>query len=160
MARNGTDFGIRVSGLGERWFVAPVEMPVGLYLPGFGPEDANPDMGDSAIVETIGLGGGAMAAAPAVARFLGAGGAAEALAATEESREICHDEHPHFRVPALDERGVPAGIDVRRVVETGIAPLINTGIAGRKAGVGQVGAGIVRAPRACFERALEALADV
>lgn len=158
MARNGTDFGIRVSALGGRWFVAPVEMPVGLYLPGFGPDDANPDMGDSAIVETIGLGGGAMAAAPAVARFLGAGGAAEALAATEESREICHDEHPHFRVPALDERGVPAGIDVRRVVETGIAPLINTGIAGKRAGTGQVGAGVVRAPLACFTQALEALA--
>ena len=158
MARNGTDFGIRVGALGERWFVAPVEMPVGLYFPGFDAADANPDMGDSAIVETVGLGGGAMAAAPSVARFLGAGGMAEALAATAEIREICHADHPHFRIPTLDERGAPAGIDVMKVVETGITPLINTGIAGKVAGTGQVGAGTVRAPLACFTAALEALA--
>jgi uncharacterized protein DUF1116 len=158
MARNGTDFGIRVSGLGERWLTAPVEMPVGLYFPGFGPDDANPDMGDSAIVETIGLGGGAMAASPAVARFIGAGGMAEAMAVTREIREICHADHPHFRIVTLDERGAPAGIDVLKVVETGIAPLINTGIAGKVAGTGQVGAGVARAPLACFAAALEALA--
>jgi hypothetical protein len=158
MARNGTDFGVRVAGLGDRWFTAPSAMPVGLYLPGFGPEDANADMGDSAIVETIGLGGLAMAAAPAVTRFLGAGGAAEALGMTEEMREVCAGEHPHFRIPSLDERGTPVGIDVRRVVETAVTPLINTGIAGRRAGVGQVGAGVVRAPLGCFAAALEALA--
>jgi hypothetical protein len=158
MARNGTEFGIKVSALGDRWFTAPVNTPVGLYFPGFSADDANPDMGDSAIVETIGLGGGAMAASPAVARFVGAGGMAEALAATAEIAEICHGEHPYFRIATLDERGAPAGIDVRRVVETGIAPLINTGIAGRRAGVGQIGAGVVRAPLACFEQALEALA--
>jgi Protein of unknown function (DUF1116) len=156
MARNGTDFGIRVSGHGERWFTAPVNMPEGLYFLGFGPDDANPDMGDSAIVETIGLGGGAMAASPAVARFLGAGGMAEALQVTEETRAICLGDHPHFRIDVLDEQGVPAGIDVRAVLETGITPLINTGIAGRKAGTGQIGAGTVRAPFACFARALEA----
>src|SRR2546422_626277 len=117
MARNGTDFGIRVSGLGARWFVAPVETPVGLYFPGFGADDANPDLGDSAIVETIGLGAGAMAASPAAARFVGAGGMAEALAATAEIAEICHGEHPYFRIPTLEDRGAPAGIDVRRVVD-------------------------------------------
>jgi hypothetical protein len=158
MARNGTDFGIRVSGLGDRWFVAPVTMPAGLYFPGFGPDDANPDMGDSAIVETIGLGGGAMAASPAVARFIGAGGIEEALGATAQMREISLGEHPHFRIPALDERGTPVGIDVRAVVETGVTPLINTGIAGRKAGTGQIGAGVARAPLACFQEALAALA--
>jgi hypothetical protein len=158
LARNGTDFGIRVSGLGERWLTAPVATPVGLYFPGYSAADANPDLGDSAIVETIGLGGLAMAASPAVARFVGAGGVSEALAATAEMREICAGEHPVFRIPALDERGVPVGIDVRRVVETGITPLINTGIAGRKAGTGQVGAGVVRAPLGCFTAALEALA--
>jgi hypothetical protein len=157
MARNGTEFGIRVSGLGARWFTAPVNMPEGLYFPGFGAADANPDMGDSAIVETIGLGGLAMAAAPAVARFVGAGGMAEALTITERMREIVVGEHAHFRVPTLDERGTPVGIDVRRVVETGVLPLINTGIAGRKAGVGQVGAGVVEAPLGCFTAALEAL---
>jgi len=157
MARNGADFGIRVAATGDRWFTAPVEMPAGLYFPGFGAGDANPDLGDSAIVETVGLGGGAMAASPAVARFVGAGGLAEALAATEEIRDICHGEHPYFVIPTLDERGAPAGIDVRRVVETGVTPLINTGIAGRTAGTGQIGAGTARAPLACFEQALEAL---
>lgn len=158
MARNGTDFGIRVSATGARWFTAPVAMPVGLYFPGFTAEDANPDMGDSAIVETVGLGAMAMAASPAVARFVGAGGAAAAVAATEEMREICEGEHAHFRIPALDERGTPTGIDVRRVVATGITPLINTGIAGRLAGTGQIGAGVARAPLACFVEALRALA--
>jgi hypothetical protein len=132
-------------------------MPAGLYFPGYGPGDANPDMGDSAIVETIGLGGGAMAASPAVARFIGAGGMAEALAVTREIREICHGEHPHFRIATLDERGAPAGIDVMKVVETGITPLINTGIAGKVAGTGQVGAGVARAPLACFTAALDAM---
>lgn len=160
MARNGTEFGIRVAALGDRWLTAPVEMPVGLYFPGFGPDDANPDMGDSAIVETIGLGGLAMAASPAVARFVGAGGVAEALAATEAMGEITAGEHPHFRIPLLDERGTPLGIDVRRVVETGVTPLINTGIAGRRAGTGQVGAGVARAPMGCFTAALEALAGL
>ena len=158
MARNGTDFGIRVSALGDHWFTAPVDMPEGLYFPGFGPDDANPDMGDSAIVETVGLGGLAMAASPAVARFVGAGGMAAALAMTEQMREIVAGEHPHFRIPTLDDRGSPVGIDVRHVVETGVTPLINTGIAGRRAGVGQVGAGVVRAPLGCFTAALEALA--
>jgi uncharacterized protein DUF1116 len=158
MARNGTDFGIRVAGLGDRWFTAPVNTPQGLYFPGFGPEDANPDIGDSAIVETIGLGGFAMAASPAVAGFVGAGGFRQAIAITEEMAEICLGEHPSFRIPALDDRGTPVGIDVRKVVETGITPLINTGMAGRKPGTGQIGAGVVRAPLACFEQALEALA--
>jgi len=156
MARNGTDFGIRVAGLGDRWFTAPVEMPKGLYFPGFGPEDANPDMGDSAIVETIGLGAFAMAASPSVVRFVGAGGFQEAIAATEEMAEICLGEHPHFKVPTMDERGTPVGIDIRKVVETGITPLINTGIAGKTPGTGQIGAGVARAPLACFEQALEA----
>jgi Protein of unknown function (DUF1116) len=158
MARNGTDFGIRVAGLGNRWFVAPVEMPRGLYFPGFTAEDANPDMGDSAIVETVGLGAFAMAASPSVARFVGAGGLGEAVRITEEMAEICLGEHPHFRIPTLDERGTPVGIDVRKVVETGLAPLINTGIAGKVPGMGQIGAGVARAPLACFEAALEALA--
>jgi hypothetical protein len=157
MARNGTDFGIRVSGAGPRWFTAPVNMPQGLYFPGFTAADANPDMGDSAIVETVGLGAFAMVAAPAVARFLGAGGTAEAAAMTAEMREICAGEHPHFRIPSLDDRGAPVGIDARLVVETSITPLINTGIASRRAGVGQIGAGIVRAPLGCFTSALDAL---
>jgi Protein of unknown function (DUF1116) len=158
MARNGTDFGIRVAGLGDRWFTAPVNVPQGLYFPRFGPNDANPDIGDSAIVETIGLGGFAMAASPAVAGFVGQGGLAEAIAVTEEMAEISLTEHAHFRIPTLGDRGSPVGIDIRKVVETGITPLINTGIAGKVPGTGQIGAGVVRAPLACFESALEAFA--
>jgi Protein of unknown function (DUF1116) len=158
MCRNGTDFGIRISGTGDQWFTAPVEMPSGLYFAGFSAADANPDMGDSAIVETIGLGGFAMAAAPAVVGFVGAGTAADALAYTRAMYEITVGRNPDWTLPALDYAGVPTGIDVRKVVETGIAPTINTGIAHREPGIGQVGAGVVRAPMACFERALEALA--
>jgi len=157
MARNGTEFGIRVAGLGDHWFTAPVNLPHGLYFPGFGPDDANPDIGDSAIVETVGLGGFAMAASPAVAGFLGQGGLPEAISTTEEMAEICLGEHAHFRIPTLGDRGAPVGIDVRKIVETGIVPLINTGIAGKTPGTGQIGAGVVRAPLACFEEALEAL---
>ena len=157
MCRNGTDFGIRVSGTGDAWFTAPVEMPVGLYFAGFTAADANPDMGDSAIVETIGLGGFAMAAAPAVVGFIGAGSAAEAAQFTQAMREICISENARWTIPALDFAGVATGIDVRLVVETGIAPTINTGIAHKEAGVGQVGAGVVRAPMACFVAAAHAL---
>ncbi len=157
MSRNGTDFGIRVAGLGDRWFTAPVEMPRGLYFPGFTAADANPDMGDSTIIETVGLGGFAMAAAPAVAGFVGAGGAAEALGHTRDMLEITVGSNPEWTIPALDFAGVPTGIDIRRVVETGIVPTINTGIAHREPGIGQVGAGVVRAPMACFAEALRAL---
>src|SRR3954468_8681111 len=159
MSRNGTDFGIRVAGLGARWFTAPVEMPQGLYFPGFSAADANPDMGDSAILETIGLGAFAMAAAPAVAGFVGAGGFDAAVGFSRAMGEISLARNAKWAIPALEFAGVPTGIDIRRVAETGIAPAINTGIAHRKAGVVQVGAGVARAPLACFEQALQAFAD-
>jgi hypothetical protein len=159
MSRNGTDFGIRVSGTGDRWFTAPVEMPVGLYFPGFSERDANPDIGDSAIVETIGLGGFAMAAAPAVVGYIGAGRASEAAAFTRAMAEITIGRNPTWTIPAMDFVGVPTGIDIRLVVETGLAPTINTGIAHREPGVGQVGAGVVKAPLKCFEQALVAFAE-
>jgi hypothetical protein len=159
MSRNGTDFGVRVSGCGDRWFTAPVEMPRGLYFPGFSEADANPDMGDSAIVETIGLGAFAMAAAPAVAGFVGAGGARDALAYTHSMTELTVGDNPRWPVPALEFRGVPCGIDVRSVIQTRTTPAINTGIAHRRAGIGQVGAGIARAPMGCFEQALAAIAE-
>ncbi len=159
MSRNGTDFGIRVSGTGDTWFTAPVEMPEGLYFPGFTAADANPDMGDSTIVETIGLGGFAMGAAPAVAGFVGAGAASEAATYTRTMAEITVAENPEWTIPAMDYAGVPTGIDIRAVVETGLTPTINTGIAHKEPGVGQVGAGIVRAPMACFTQALTVLAE-
>lgn len=158
MSRNGTDFGIRVAALGETWFTAPVEMPQGMYFPGFSAADANPDMGDSTILETVGLGAFSMAAAPAVAGFVGAGGFQDALGYSRSMGEIAAGRNPRWAIPALEFAGVPTGIDIRRVMETGIAPAINTGIAHRRAGVGQVGAGIARAPLACFEQALLALA--
>jgi Protein of unknown function (DUF1116) len=160
MCRNGTDFGIRVSGTGDEWFTAPVEMPQGLYFPGYTAADANPDMGDSAIVETIGLGGFAMGAAPAVVGFIGAGNASEAAVFTRTMGEICVGENAEWTIPAMDYKGVPSGIDIRLVVETGIMPTINTGVAHKKPGVGQVGAGVVKAPRGCFTAALERFAEM
>jgi hypothetical protein len=157
MARNGTDFGIRVSGLGGQWFTAPAEIPDGLYFPGFTSEDANADIGDSTITETAGIGAFAMAAAPAIVTFI-SGTPQDALNATLEMYEITTAEHTNFTIPPLDFRGSPTGIDIRKVVELGITPRVNTGIAHREAGVGQVGAGLVRPPMAIFENALVAFA--
>jgi hypothetical protein len=157
MARNGTDFGIQVSGTGDEWFTAPALTPQGLFLGGYGPEDASPDIGDSAITETAGLGGFAMAAAPAIAALVG-GTAADALATTRRMYEITLAEHRLYQVPALEFRGTPAGIDVTLVARTGILPQINTGMAGKVAGTGQVGAGLVTPPAEVFGQALGALA--
>ena len=159
MARNGTDFGIRVSGLGDRWLTAPAARVEGLYFPGYGAADANPDIGDSTITETAGIGAFAMAAAPAIVTFVG-GSPEEALAATLEMYEITVAESPHFTIPQLGFRGTPTGIDVRRVVELGITPRVNTGIAHRLPGVGQIGAGLVRPPMEPFVEALRACAAV
>jgi hypothetical protein len=157
MARNGTEFGIRVSGTGDRWFTAPAPKVRGVYFPGYGAEHANPDMGDSAITETVGLGAFALAAAPAIVQLVG-GSAQLALDTTLDMYEITLAEHETFRIPALDFRGTPLGIDVRRVVEAGIVPVIDTGIAHREAGIGQIGAGLTQAPMECFVAAVEALA--
>ncbi len=158
MARNGTDLGIRVSGLGERWFTGPAGVPEGLYFPGFTAADANRDIGDSTITETAGIGAFAMAAAPAIVTFV-SGTPQDAINATLEMYEITVAEHSAFTIPTLGFRGTPAGVDIRRVVELGITPRINTGIAHREAGVGQVGAGLVRPPLSVFEDALVAFAD-
>ncbi len=158
MARNGTDFGIQVSGTGDRWFTGPAGTPEGLFLAGFGPDDANPDIGDSAITETAGIGGFAMAAAPAIVRFVG-GDVPFALATTRRMYEITVAENPAYAIPVLEFRGTPAGIDVTAVLRTGILPQINTGMAGRIAGVGQVGAGLVTPPIEVFPAALHALAE-
>lgn len=158
MSRNGTNFGIKVSALGDRWFEAPVEMPQGLYFPGFTERDANPDIGDSAIVECVGFGGMAMAAAPAVTQFVGIDGSAAAYEITRKMFAITEGRSQTYTVPTIDFTGLPVGIDIVNVVEFGIRPYINSGIAHRKPGVGQVGAGVVYPPMACFEQALEAFA--
>lgn len=159
MARNGTDFGIRLASMPNRWFTAPAGVVHGLYFPGFTEEDANPDIGDSTITETAGYGGFAMAAAPAITQFVG-GTPQMALAATQEMYEITFAEHEGFTIPILNFRGTPLGIDVRKVMETGILPQINTGIAHKKPGLGMVGAGILRAPEKCFRDAFEALREI
>jgi uncharacterized protein DUF1116 len=156
MARNGVEFAIRVSGTGATWFTAPSTVPDGLYFAGYGPADANPDLGDSAITETAGIGGFAMAAAPAIVRFVG-GEAADAVRYTLEMGRITLSRNANYALPSLGFAGTPTGIDVRRVVESGSAPVINTGIAHREPGVGQIGAGIARAPLACFTHALGAV---
>jgi len=156
MARNGTDFGIRLSSLPERWFTAPAGKVQGLYFPQFSEKDANPDIGDSTITETAGYGGMAMAAAPAIVQFVG-GNPQLAAQTTLEMYEITFSEHEHFTIPSLNFRGTPLGIDVRRVMETGILPQINTGIAHKEPGAGMVGAGILRAPEQCFKDAFNYL---
>lgn len=158
MARNGTDFGIRVSGMDDKWFVAPAGIPDGLYFPGFDSGDANPDIGDSTITETVGIGGFAMAAAPAIVTFI-SGTPQDALNATLEMYEITTAEHKHFTIPVLDFRGTPTGIDLRKVVELDTTPRINTGIAHKEPGIGQVGAGLVRPPMEIFKEALVSFAE-
>ena len=152
MARNGVEFGLRVAGTGEQWFTAPVGPADGLFFPGFGIEDANPDLGDSAITETLGLGGFAMAASPAIVQFVG-GTPDDALATTRSMRRITLGPHPAYMLPPLNFTGTPSGIDVLKVLDTGMLPVINTGIAHREAGVGQIGAGVVSAPSEVFLKA-------
>ena len=154
MCRNGTDFGIRVSGAGDEWFVAPANTPVGLFFPGFTQEDANPDIGDSTITETCGIGGFVMAAAPAIVKFVG-GAVKDSINFTLEMYEITETENANFKIPTLEFRGSPTGIDLIKVLETGVLPRINTGMAHKKPGIGQVGAGLVQAPMECFIKAAE-----
>ena len=158
MARNGTEAGIWVSSLGNRWFTGPAPTPKGLWFPGFTEADANPDLGDSSITETAGYGGFAMAAAPAIVSWVG-GSVQGALAVTERMYEITQAQHRHFLIPFLDFKGTPVGIDIRKVLKTGVAPTINTGIAHRKAGIGQVGAGTVSFPMQIFQDAFAAYVD-
>jgi hypothetical protein len=158
MARNGTEFGIQTAGTGDRWFTGPAQTPVGLFLGDYGPDDANPDIGDSTIMETYGVGGFAMAAAPAIVRFVG-GSVPDALATTERMYQLTLTENPAMAIPIMGFRGSPTGIDVLKVARTGWLPQINTGMAGRVAGTGQVGAGLVQPPQECFEQALKALAE-
>ena len=159
MARNGTDFGIQVAGTGDEWFTGPAQLADGLYLGDYGPDDANPDIGDSAITETAGIGGFAMATAPAIVRFVG-GSVPDALATTRRMHEITLGENPRWSVPILEFQGTPTGIDVTQVCRTGILPQINTGMAGKVAGVGQVGAGLVTPPAEIFPAALRRLAEL
>jgi hypothetical protein len=159
MTRNGENFGIRISGMGDQWFVAPANTPDGLFFTGYSSADASPDMGDSAITETFGVGGMAMIAAPAVTRFVGSGGLHDALRTSEDMAKICIARNPAFPVPTWDFQGICLGVDARKVVATQITPVINTGIAHKEAGVGQIGAGTVRPPTACFEEAVLAYAQ-
>lgn len=159
LTRNGREFGIRVSGMGDEWFTAPVNTPQGLFFSGYTQEDANPDIGDSAITESFGVGAACMVAAPAVSRFVGAGSFEDALAISNEMKQIYSGHNPNLPIPTWGFQGAPIGIDIRKVIQTGITPVINTGIAHKNPGIGQVGTGIVRAPLACFQKAFVALTE-
>ena len=159
MARNGTDFGVQLSGTGNAWFTGPAPVPDALFFPGFTKADANPDIGDSAITETYGLGGFAIAAAPAIVQFVG-GRAADALRYTLQMYGITAGENRGYQIPALDFRGAPCGIDAVKVVESGVLPFIDTGVAHKQPGIGQVGAGVLSAPAEPFVRAFEGLAKI
>lgn len=158
MARNGENFGIKIAGMGDEWFTAPVNSPRGLYFTGYSEEDGSKDIGDSSITETFGVGGMAMIAAPAVTRFVGTGGFQDALEISNELDSIVIAHNPNLIIPTWDFKGAHLGIDARKVVETGITPVINTGIAHKEAGKGQIGAGTVHPPLACFEKAITAYA--
>jgi len=157
LTRNGVGYGIGVSGLKGEWFVGPAEVPRGLYFPGYTPADAAGDFGDSAIMETLGLGGYASAAAPAVVRFIG-GTPKDAVKMTEDGYRVCAGTSRDFVIPQMDFKGVPTGIDIIKVNETGLVPKSNTGIAHKTAGIGQIGAGVSRAPLSAFQDALRAFA--
>lgn len=157
MTRNGTDFGLQLSGTGNQWFVGQAPIPDALFFPGFTQDDANRDIGDSSITETNGLGGFAIAASPAIVQFVG-GVAQDALNYSREMYEITAGENNMYQIPALNFRGSPTGIDVRKVVEKGILPFIDTGVAHKKAGVGQVGAGVLSAPMEPFIKAVKGCA--
>ncbi len=158
MTRNGTDMGIWVSGLGNEWFTAPSPIPKGVLFPGFKEEDANPDIGDSSITETAGFGGFAMAAAPAIVSYVG-GTAEYAVENTKRMYQITYTRHKYFTIPYLSFQGTPTGVDIRKVVATGITPTINTGISHKEPGIGQVGAGIVTFPMEPFKNALRKFAE-
>ena len=153
MARNGTEFGIRVSGLGDEWFTAPSPRVNGLYLPGYTEKDAGADMGDSAITETVGWGGFVLCGATGILSLVG-GTPEEAMAYNREMRQITVTTSPNYRMPVLGFQGAPVGIDIRKVVQTGIAPIIDTAIANKNPGHSIIGAGMVRAPMECFKKAL------
>ena len=159
IARNGVTTAIRVSGLGKRWFEAPSDTPVGLYFPGFKQKDANADLGDSAICETAGYGGLALAASPALVQLVGGTVDRGDRVFARNGHEVTWTRNPVMSLPNLEFAGAPAGIDIRKVVDTGIRPVLTTGIAHKRAGIGQIGAGIVRTPMACFTQALLALAE-
>jgi hypothetical protein len=158
MSRNGVDFGIKVSGLGDRWFTGPAHRVKGKYFGGFTEADANPDIGDSAICETSGLGAFALAASPAGADFMGCT-LEEAKGYSESMYRICIAEHEDWRILALGFRGTPVGIDCRKVVTTGVLPVIDTSINHREAGKGMIGVGLVHPPLECFQKAMQALAS-
>ena len=158
MARNGVTFGIRMSGTGNTWFSTKSRVADGLFFPGYSEKDAAPDLGDSAITETAGIGGFAMASSPAIVQFVG-GTPAQAIGYTQEMAHITIGRNSAFTIPTLNFIGSPTGIDARKVVDTGIEPVINTGIAHKEAGIGQIGAGITRAPMTVFNDAIMALAD-
>jgi hypothetical protein len=155
MARNGTEFGIRVSGLGDEWFTAPAPVVDGLYLPGYNENDAGVDMGDSAITETVGWGGFVIGGAPGILSLVG-GTPEEAIGYSKEMTNITMATHPVYRMPALGSVGAPIGIDIRKVVQTNISPIIDTAIAHKDPGHPIIGAGLVRAPFQCFKDALVA----
>ena len=157
MARNGTDFGIQLSGTGDEWFTGPADVPDALFFPGYTRTDANPDIGDSAITETNGLGGFAIAAAPAIVQFVG-GNSNDAIRYTQQMYEITAGENNIYQIPYLNFRGTPTGIDAIKVVEKNILPFIDTGVAHKEPGVGQIGAGVLSAPAEPFQKAFAGLA--
>lgn len=159
LCRNGREFGIKVSGLGkDQWFTGPAQLVDGLFFPGFSQADSTRDMGDSSIAETAGLGGFSLGNAPAIVQFVG-GTVSDAISYVKKMYEITWSENKNYTIPFLNFRGTPCGVDIRKVIETGILPIITTGIAHKERGRGQIGAGIANPPIECFQKAITAFND-
>jgi hypothetical protein len=157
MVFNCQDFAIRVSGLGDHWFRGPHQTMFGAKLfEGFTEADVEIMGGESTFNETAGLGGFAQAAAFPLQEYQG-GSADKMVEANLAMYDITLAEHPELKIPYLGFRGVPSGIEIHRVVETGITPIMDIGVAG-KAG-GQIGAGSFRAPMECFQHAVAAYSE-
>lgn len=153
MAFNSRDFSIRVSGLGDEWFSAPIPRAELKVFEGFTEADLEYMGGESIINETAGLGGFAQAAAFPLQDYQG--GSPELMVQRNlEMYEITVGEHPEYRIPYLRFRGTPIGIDIHRVVSTGVTPVMDIGVPGRSGG--QIGAGCLRAPLECFRAAVDA----
>ena len=146
-------FSIRVAGLGDTWFDGPLPAVDCKLFDGYTEDDIEWIGGESHITETVGLGGFAQAAAFGLQAYQG-GSATEMVRLNESMYEITVGEHTDFLIPYFGFRGSPVGIDINKVVATGIVPVIDGGLAGKDGG--QIGAGILRAPLECFAVAAEA----
>lgn len=153
MAFSCRGFAIKLAGLGGQWFEGPPPIHQGKLFTGHTDDEITWMGGESPITETVGLGGFAQACALSLQEYQG-GSPDVMIQRNKEMYSITHGENPDYRIPLFAFQGTPTGVDARLVLETGILPVMDVGLAGRDGG--QIGAGVIRAPRECFEGAMQA----